>query len=163
MKNQVKIVINYGQLRKKMMNEPYNYTEREVAHTVWRLLCVAPEIQAAFVAWFKDGVQPSLSYDGVSFSDIRKYKGLNEFNTFLMMDSLKRNPQRAKFLLMGNMETLQTLQPDQLRSDIRDRVKAEMKQKEEQEATRNYDDRDEFVIKEGKSLVFKLNKKQDNQ
>lgn len=56
MKNQVRIVISYGKLRKRMMNDPYNYTEREVAHTVWRLLNVSAEIQSAFVAWFEHGI-----------------------------------------------------------------------------------------------------------
>ncbi len=160
MKNQVRIVISYGKLRKRMMNDPYNYTEREVAHTVWRLLNVSAEIQSAFVAWFEHGISPTLNYSGISFSDIMENKHLNEFNTFLMMDLLRRDPDEAKFILMGNLESLQTLQLDDLRPELRERVNEEVKRKAEEDAkTMNFDDRDEFVIEEGKSLVFKLNKK----
>lgn len=159
MKNQVRIVISYGKLRKRMMNDPYNYTEREVAHTVWRLLNVSTEIQSAFVAWFEHGVSPTLTYSGISFADIKENKHLNEFNTFLMMDLLRRDPDEAKFILMGNLESLQTLQLDDLRPELRERVNEELKRKAEEDAkTMNFDDRDEFVIEEGKSLVFKLNK-----
>ena len=61
---------------------------------------------------------------------------------------------------MGNLESLQTLQLDDLRPELRERVNEEVKRKAEEDAkTMNFDDRDEFVIEEGKSLVFKLNRK----
>ena len=165
MMNQIKIVIKYATLRKRMMNEPYNYTESEVAHTVWRILNVAPEIQAAFVAWFDKGMEPQLEYAGVSYADLRKHMHWNEFNTFLYMDLLRRDPNRGKYLLAENSEKLQTLTPDDLRTDLRERVKEGMaRQKEENlKEGRVFDDRDEFVFEEGKPLVFKLNKNKSNQ
>ena len=161
--NTVKIVIKYADLRKRMMNAPYNYSERDVMHTVWRLLRVAPEIQAAFVAWFDRGVKPTLSYAGVSFDDLMENKHWNEFNTFLFMDLLRRDPVEAKVLLAANTENLQTLSLNELRPDLREGVQQAMQQKQQEDELqgRGFSDRDEFVLEEGKSLVFKLDTKKE--
>ena len=99
---QTTIVLKYILLRKRMMNEPYKYTERQVMHTVWRLIHVDPEIQRAFIEWFTDGKEPKLKYAGISFSELRKYRKMNEFNAFLFMDELKNNSDAALNMLVAN-------------------------------------------------------------
>ena len=133
MKNKVTILIKYIALRKRMMNAPYKYTEHQVFHTVRRLLHVDSEIQTSFVEWFKNGIEPKLKYADVSFNDLRKYKKLNEFNAFLFMDELKRNPDGALYMLSGNSATAVTLKPEELRPELREYVEQKMAEQHAEE------------------------------
>lgn len=152
MMTQTTIVLRYISLRKRMMNEPYRYTERQVFHTVWRLLHVDPEIQKAFVEWFKDGKEPRLKYAGISFAELRKYKKMNEFNAFLFMDELKRDPEAALNMLVANDAPLQTLTVDALRPELREYVAQKLKEQESEDEKK----KDDFQLHDNGSITFKL-------
>lgn len=156
--NSAKIVLRYGAIRQRLMDEPYNYTRSDVMHTVKRLLRIDPDIQYAFVQWFVHGETPQVSYGGFSFSDLTELKGFNEFNAFLFLDALKCDAPSAQFLLIQQTESLQTLRPEELRTSIRSDIAREMKEKTHSEDV--FDDLDEFSIEPGKSLRFHLHKHQ---
>ena len=149
---QTNIVIRYISLRRRMMNEPYKYTEHQVFHTVWRLLHVDPEIQKAFVAWFCDGVEPKLSYEGISFSEVRKYKKINEFNAFLFMDELKNNPDVALSMLGSNVVSRRTLKVEELRPDLRAKVEEKLKEQAVKEAKQ----REVMQLNDKGEVTFKI-------
>lgn len=152
MTTQTTIILKYVTLRKRMMNAPYKYTEREVFHTVWRLIHTDPEIQSAFVAWFQEGVEPKLKYAGISFADLRKYKHMNEFNAFLFMDELKRDPEAALNMLVANSAPVRTLKLDELRPELREYVAQKLKEQEADDAHK----KEEFQLHDDGVITFKL-------
>ncbi len=149
---QTTIVLKYIVLRKRMMNEPYRYTERQVFHTVWRLLHVDPEIQRAFVEWFTEGREPRLKYAGISYAELRKHRKMNEFNAFLFMDELKRNPDAALNMLVANDASLTAVGLDELRPELRDYVARKLKEQAADDAKK----KEEFRLHDNGSITFKL-------
>ena len=149
---QTTIVLKYILLRKRMMNEPYKYTERQVMHTVWRLIHVDPEIQRAFIEWFTDGKEPKLKYAGISFSELRKYRKMNEFNDFLFMDELKNNPDAALNMLVANDARLSTVGLDELRPELREYVAQKLKERDADDEKKKED----FQLHDNGSITFKL-------
>ena len=149
---QTTIVLKYILLRKRMMNEPYKYTERQVMHTVWRLIHVDPEIQRAFIEWFTDGKEPKLKYAGISFSELRKYRKMNEFNAFLFMDELKNNPDAALNMLVANDARLSTVGLEELRPELREYVAQKLKERDADDEKKKED----FQLNDNGSITFKL-------
>lgn len=152
MTTQTTIILKYVTLRRRMMNAPYRYTERQVLHTVWRLVHTDPEIQRAFVAWFQEGTAPRLKYAGVSFADLCKYKHMNEFNAFLFMDELKRDPDAALNMLVANIAPVQTLKPEELRPELREYVAGKLKEQEADAARQ----KEELQLHDDEVITFKL-------
>jgi len=160
MKQQTTIVLKYIALRRRMMNAPYFYTEREVAHTVWRLLHIAPEIQEAFVDWFESGREPDLKYGDISFADLRYYMKFNEFNAFLYMDEVRRDPEKARIALLDGKRKPLVVRKEDLRPELREYVeKEEARQSaEERQLGRVFNDTDEISFENGESFTVMINR-----
>lgn len=160
MKQQTTIVLKYFTLRRRMMNAPYFYTEREVAHTVWRLLHVASEIQEAFVDWFESGREPNLKYGDVSFADLRYYMKFNEFNAFLYMDEVRRDPEKARIALFDGKRKPMVVRKEDMRPELREFVEKEEKRQsaEERQQGRVFNDVDEITIEKGESFTVMIKK-----
>lgn len=124
-KYSTQILINFKALR-KMLKEEYGYTEKDVLHTVWRLMNVDDEIKISFAKWFNDDIAPRLEYEGISWNDLIQKRGLNPFNAFLFMDTMKRDPDKGFELLKGNMRPSLRISPDQLRPELRKYVEERM-------------------------------------
>lgn len=152
MSTQITIILKYVSLRKRMMNTPYKYTEQQVFHTVWRLIHTEPEIQKAFVDWFTNGIEPKLKYSGITFSELRKYRKMNEFNAFLFMDELKRNPDGALNMLVGNVTPVRTLRADELRPELREYVEEKLQEQKADDEKK----KEEFKLDDNGSVTFKL-------
>lgn len=58
-KYSTQILINFKALRKQLKEE-YRYTEKDVLHTVWRLINADDEIKVSFTKWFNDDIAPRL-------------------------------------------------------------------------------------------------------
>lgn len=157
---QATIVLKYISLRRRMMNAPYFYTSKQVMHTVWRLLHVAPEIQEAFIVWFEHGIEPNLQYGDLSYADIRYYMKFNEFNAFLYMDYAKRNPEEARIGLLDGKRKPMEIKKEDMRSELREYVEQEeaLMAEEERKQGRIFSDTDEIKFKDGKSFTVMLEK-----
>ena len=161
MKEHIKIIISYRSLRRRMMNEPYFYNERQVSHTVWKLLGMDKEILEAFVVWFEDGVEPNLEFSDISWDKLVHRLFFNEFNAFIFINYVKHNPQKAWFdLVQGKGKDL-TIDINKLRPELRSFVKE--KQREissmEKENGKTFTDSDTIEINMEKGFTVKLNKK----
>ena len=161
MKEQATIVLKYISLRRRMMNAPYFYTNKQVMHTVWRLLHIAPEIQKAFLEWFEKGQEPNLKYGDLSYADLRYYMKFNEFNAFLYMDYAKRNPEDARIGLLDGKRKPMEIKKENMRPELREYVEKEEERmaEEEKKQGRVFTDSDEIEFNDGESFTVVLKKK----
>lgn len=120
-KYSTQILINFLALRKNLKSE-YRYSEKDVFHTVWRLMNASDDVKIAFAKWFNDGVEPSLQCEGISWQELVSKRGLNPYNAFLFMDTMLENPDLGMELLKGQMRPSLKLNIDQIRPDLRERI-----------------------------------------
>ena len=158
MKQKATIVLKYFTLRRRMMNAPYFYTDREVAHTVWRLLHVAPEIQEAFIDWFESGKEPDLKYGDISFADLRYYMKFNEFNAFLYMNEVRRDPVKARIALLDGKRKPLVVKKEDMRPELREFVEKEEERQsaKERQQGRVFNDSDEIKFDNGESFTVMI-------
>lgn len=124
-KYSTQILINFKALRKQLKEE-YRYTEKDVLHTVWRLINADDEIKVSFAKWFNDDIAPRLECEGITWDDLIQKRGLNPFNAFLFMDTMKKDPDKGFELLKGQERPSLRISIDQLRPELRDYVKGKM-------------------------------------
>lgn len=112
------ILVNFVALR-KTLKQDYHYSERDVLHTVWRLMNASDEIKISFANWFNDDVTPHLECEGISWEELINKRGLNPYNAFLFMDTLKKDPDQGMLMLKGQITPSLRLGIDELRPDLR--------------------------------------------
>ncbi len=115
------ILINFAALRKSLKQD-YHYTEMDVLHTVWRLMNASDEIKISFANWFNDDITPHLECEGVTWEELINKRGLNPYNAFLFMDTLKKEPAQAMIMLKGQMRPSLRLDIDEIRPDLRELI-----------------------------------------
>lgn len=124
-KYSTQILINFKALRKQLKEE-YRYTEKDVLHTVWRLINADDDIKVSFAKWFNDDISPRLECEGITWDDLIQKRDLNPFNAFLFMDTMKKYPDKGFELLKGQERPSLRISIDQLRPELRDYVKGKM-------------------------------------
>lgn len=124
-KYSTQILINFKALRKQLKEE-YRYTEKDVLHTVWRLINADDEIKVSFAKWFNDDIAPRLECEDITWDDLIQKRGLNPFNAFLFMDTMKKDPDKGFELLKGQMRPTLRINVDQLRPELKAYVKGKM-------------------------------------
>lgn len=77
---------------------------------------------------------------------------MNEFNAFLFMDELKRNPDGALNMLVGNVTPVRTLRPDELRPELREYVEEKLQEQKADDEKK----KEEFKLDDNGSVTFKL-------
>lgn len=112
------ILVNFAALR-KTLKQDYRYSEMEVLHTVWRLMNASDEIKISFANWFNDDVTPRLECEDITWEELVSKRGLNPYNAFLFMDTMKKEPGQGMLMLTGQITPSIRLDIDELRPDLR--------------------------------------------
>lgn len=126
-KYSIQILINFRALR-KYLKERHEYTEKDVIHTVWRLINADNEIKIWFAKWFNDDITPRIECEGITWHDLIDKRGLNPVNAFLFMDTMKKDPDKGFELLKGQMCPSLRININQLRPELKDYVKGKMEE-----------------------------------
>ncbi len=113
--------MNFASLRKSL-RQAYHYSETEVLHTVWCLMNALDEIKISFANWFNDDVTPHLECEGISWEELINKRGLNPYNAFLFMNTMKKDPAQGMIMLKGQMHPSLRLDIDELRPDLRELI-----------------------------------------
>lgn len=120
-KYSTRILVNFISIRKKLKEE-FFYSEKDVLHTVWRLMNASDTIKVAFARWFNDGVEPQIECEGIKWAELVANRKLNPFNAFLFMDTMLEDPDYGITLLTGQMRPSMRIKADRLRPELRDYV-----------------------------------------
>ena len=120
-----RILVNFASLR-KTLKQDYHYSEMEFLHTVWRLMNALDEIKISFANWFNDDVTPHLDCEDISWEELVSKRGLNPYNAFLFMDTMKKEPAQGMIMLKGQMHPSLRLGIDELRPDLRATITQKM-------------------------------------
>ena len=141
------ILVNYRKIRRQLICD-YGYTEFDVLHTVWRLMKARPEVKEAFAKWLDKGIQPSLSVDGVSWSDLTSPEGrnLNPYNAFLFMDTMLSDPDLGFDLLVGQSRPSMRIDISKLAPDLQEYVKEKTAEKIAQKPEIKPDDKGDIEL-----------------
>lgn len=122
-----RILVNFAALR-KTLKQDYHYSERDVLHTVWRLMNASDEIKISFANWFNDDLTPHLECEDITWEELISKRGLNPYNAFLFMDTMKKEPGQGMLMLTGQITPSLRLDIDELRPDLRASITKKMEQ-----------------------------------
>jgi hypothetical protein len=75
----------------------FDCKESQADGVVEKISKLAPDIYAAFEAWFNTGVIKEIEVEGYTVASLReKKKNMNIIGAYLTLDWLRREPQQAK-------------------------------------------------------------------
>ena len=82
-----------------MVND-FDCKESQADGIVEKISKLAPDIYAAFEAWFNTGVVKEIEVEGYTVASLRRLKkNMNIIGAYLTLDWLRREPERAKSAL----------------------------------------------------------------
>lgn len=86
-------------VRDRLVND-LDCKESQVDGIVEKIGKLAPDIYAAFEAWFNTGVIKEIEVGGYTVASLRRIKkNMNIVGAYLTLDWLRREPEKAKFAL----------------------------------------------------------------
>lgn len=144
-KYSTQIIVNFVALRKKLKEE-YRYGEKDVLHTVWRLMNASDEIKIAFAKWFNDDIEPNLECEGITWQELISKRGLNPYNAFLFMDTMKKDPDQGMNLIKCQMRPSLRMNINELRPELREYVSKKMSEDKGEEEIKT-DDKGDINLK----------------
>ena len=126
------IIIKYFQLLNDMKRN-YNYSLRQVNHTVGKLLFLDNEVKRSFAEWLDKGKEPKIKVANITFQEQIIDMKMNPYRAFLFLDWLKKDPKTALKALARPTDVVRhSISVDQLAPDLRERVQAELDRKIEE-------------------------------